>query len=259
MFTLEGKKAFITGGTSGIGRGIAACFVKAGAQVVIAGRSVKGEAVGKDIGAGFVRCDVSVEAQVIDALDQSEKILGTLDIVVLNAGIAHDTQGLEHTPTEVMREIIEINLMGVYYGLKYAPRHMNDNGSIITTGSTAGSGLTTIGYGEYSASKAGVAYLTRTVAIEQSGRGIRANTVSPASIGGTGMMPEDDGSSVPTFYKTITALDRMGTIDEVVSAYLYLASDASSFITGQELRVDGGMTAGIGAPIHALVSAKAGL
>lgn len=134
---------------------------------------------------------------------------------------------------------------------------MNDGGSIITTGSVAGCGTTNAGSGVYAASKAGVAYLTRTSAIELASRGIRANTVCPAVIAGTGMMVDDDGSPESKFFSSLTALGRMGRIDEVVGVYNFLASSSASFITGQEIRIDGGMTAGLGSPLtQALASAE---
>ena len=144
---------------------------------------------------------------------------------------------------------MDLNFNGVFYALKYGPAHLKDGASVIGTGSTAGSGMTHAGSGVYSASKAGVAYLTRTSAIENANRGIRVNLVCPALIAGTGMMTEDDGGDDARFLSQLTAFGRMGRQDEVVGIYNFLAGDGSTFITGQEIRVDGGMTAGIGMPI----------
>jgi NAD(P)-dependent dehydrogenase (short-subunit alcohol dehydrogenase family) len=184
---------------------------------------------------------------------------GKLDVLILNAGIAVDTEGLAATPSQVMRDIMETNVMGVYFGLKLAPTYMNDGGSIITTGSAAGSGITTFGSGEYAASKAAAAYLTRTAAIEFADRAIRANVVCPAAIAGTGMMVADDGNPMAQFYATLTALGRMGNDTEAVALYRFLASEESSFITGQEIRIDGGATAGISGPITGMIAEKVGL
>ena len=246
MFSLKGKTAFITGSTSGIGLAIAKNYMANGATVFISGRRKEGKAIAKEIGAVFIRQDVSKEKQVIAAFEKAVNLAGKLDIVVLNAGIAEDTEGLEATPTEVMKRIIDINLYGVYYGLKYAPAQMNDGGSIIVTGSAAGSGITTFGYGEYAASKAGAAYLVRSSAIELAPRAIRVNAICPAAIAGTGMMVEDDGSETAKFYGGLTALGRMGKISEAIPLYNFLAGNGSTFITGQEIRVDGGMSAGFG-------------
>lgn len=257
MPTLSGKTAFITGGTSGIGLAVARSFVEEGANVMITGRRSEGSEIASEAGCTFLPCDVSKEDDVVRALEETTAQFGKLDIVIANAGIAADTEGLVATPTSVMRDIVETNIMGVYYTLKHAPAHMNDGGSIITTGSAAGSGITTFASGEYAASKAAAAYLTRTMAIELAERGIRANVIAPAAIAGTGMMTEDDGGPDAVFYSTLTSLGRLGKQEEVASLYVYLASDASAFITGQELRVDGGMTAGISGPITALIAEKA--
>jgi NAD(P)-dependent dehydrogenase (short-subunit alcohol dehydrogenase family) len=242
MYRLENKRAFITGATSGIGLAIAKNFTDNGAEVYICGRR-DSEEQANEIGAKFLRLDVTSEEDFQVAL---QKTGGGLDIVVLNAGIAEDTKGLVETPSSVYKKIIEVNLNGVYYGLKYCPKYMNDGGSIIVTGSAAGSGITTFGYGEYSASKAGAAYLARTSAIELASRRIRVNVVAPASIADTGMMVPDDGSDTARFYAGLTALGRMGSVDEVVPLYNFLAGEGSTFITGQEICIDGGMTTGFG-------------
>jgi len=259
MHSLDDKHAFITGGASGIGRAIAENYVANGANVTIADFSESGEEVATEVGATFVHCDVSDEEQVVAAYEQAVEANGPLQVIVLNAGIAPMVESLETSPTKVMRKIVDVNLMGVYFGLKHGLPHLSDGGSIITAGSAAGSGTTTFGHAEYSATKAGAAYLTKTVAIEQAHRGIRANVVCPACIAGTGMMTENDGGPEATLMSSLTALGRMGRMDEVVSLYNYLASDSSAFITGQEIRIDGGMTAGIVGPLFGLAAEKAGL
>ena len=249
MHSLSGKVALITGGTSGIGLAVAESFVASGAQVVITGRRDTGASTSRDIGATFIQCDASDETQVRNSLLETETNHGKIDILVVNAGIADDEGSIAEYATDKMRRLLDTNVAGVFLALKYAPAHMNDNGSIITTGSAAGSGITNAGAGAYSASKAGAAYLTRTCAIEVAPRGIRANTVCPALIAGTGMMTEDDDGPDAKFLATLTAFGRMGRQDEIVGIYNFLASSASTFITGQEIRVDGGMSAGIGLPI----------
>lgn len=248
MHSLLKKNVLITGGTSGIGLAVAANFVTNGANVFICGRR-NAEVLASEIGAIAIQLDVTDEIAFKEILEKIVPKYGKLDVVVLNAGIAEETDGLENTATDIYKKIIDVNMNGVYYGLKYAPKCMNDGGSIIVTGSAAGSGLTTFGYSEYAASKAGAAYLARTSAIELAPRAIRVNVVAPAAIAGTGMMVEDDGNEVAKFYSSLTALGRMGKISEVVPLYNFLASDASTFITGQEIRVDGGMTTGFGLPI----------
>ena len=131
---------------------------------------------------------------------------------------------------------------------------MNDGGSIIVTGSVAGSGLTAPGQGEYAASKAGAAYLARTSAIELAPRSIRVNVVAPASIYGTGMMDYPEDSDELALFRNLTALGRMGKSEDLVGLYNYLASDSSSFLTGEEIRIDGGMSAGVTLPVAERIS-----
>ena len=250
MHSLKGKLAVIIGGTSGIGLAVAKNFADNGATVVVTGRRADGGTVAAENGIKFLRCDAADEGQVSRALSEIEETAGKIELLVINAGVADDEGSMEEYGFDQMQRLIDVNLNGVFLALKYGPRHMKDGGSIITTGSVAGRGWTSGGSGVYAASKAGAAYLTRTSAIELASRGIRANTVCPAVIAGTGMMVEDDGGPEARFFSTLTAFGRMGRMDEVVGAYNFLASSASTFITGQEICIDGGLTAGLGRPMQ---------
>lgn len=249
MHSLLERLAVITGGTSGIGLAVARNFVGNGAKVFVTGTRPNGEDIASEHGLEFMHCDASSEEQVIATFSKIEHLAGRIDVLVINAGIARDEGSIEEFDFAEMQTLISVNLIGAFLALKYAPGHMNDNGSIISTGSIAGCGTTNAGSGVYAASKAGVAYLTRTSALELAHRNIRANTVCPAFIAGTGMMTDDNGCSEARFFGKLPALGRMGRIDEVVGTYNFLASDESSFITGQEIRLDGGLTAGLGQPI----------
>jgi NAD(P)-dependent dehydrogenase (short-subunit alcohol dehydrogenase family) len=193
---------------------------------------------------------------VKQCLADASEALGRIDILVINAGTAADEGSIEEFDAESMRALIDVNFNSVFYALKYSPAYLSDGASVIATGSAAGSGITHAGSGAYAASKAGVAYLCRTSAIELADRSIRVNVVCPALIADTGMMTADDGGDEAKFLATLTAFGRMGSLSEVVGAYNFLAGDGSTFITGQELRVDGGMTAGLGNPLMAAAAAS---
>lgn len=254
MFTLKGKNALITGSTQGIGLAVAKSYLANGARVVISGIT-DGQQVAEEIGALARTLNVTSGEQYKQVLQDVEQTIGKLDVLVLNAGIAEDAGLLEESPESYFDRSVAVNMKGVYLGLKYGPAHMNDGGSIIVTGSTAGSGITGPGMAEYAAAKAGAAYLARTAAVEFAPRGIRVNVVAPAAIQGTGMMDYQDGSPEVNFYKNLTAFGRMGKPEDLLGIYNFLASDASSFITGDEIRVDGGIAAGISLTVAERVSA----
>ena len=244
MSSFKNKLVFITGGASGIGKALAESFAADGAKVCIADIS-DGTDVANSIGGAYYKLDVTDEENTRTVYQAIEGEYGKLDVICLIAGIALEDTILEEFDMGKARKMIDINLVGVMLGLKYGTQHMKDGGAIITAGSAAGGGMTVAMQGVYSATKAGVHYLTRTVAIEQGGRGIRANTLCPASIAGTGMMIDEDESGEAKFFGGITALGRMGRPSDVVNMAKFLASDEAGFITGGEFTVDGGLTAGL--------------
>jgi 3alpha(or 20beta)-hydroxysteroid dehydrogenase len=244
MSSFKDKVVFITGGASGIGKAMAESFAADGALVCIADVA-DGSEVAKKIGGSYYTLDVSDEDNTRAVYESIEKEHGKLDVICLVAGVAFEDSILEEFDMNKARKMVDINLVGVMLGLKYGTQHMNDGGAIITAGSAAGGGMTVAMQAVYSATKAGVHYLTRTVAIEQGGRGIRANTLCPASIAGTGMMVDEDDSPEAKFFGGITALGRMGRPADVVNMAKFLASDEANFITGGEFAVDGGLTAGL--------------
>lgn len=256
MHSLEGKVALVTGGTSGIGLAVAKNFIANGAAVAITGRRENGSDIAAEIGAQFFQCDATKEEQVKQMLAAAKGALGAFCVVVINAGTADDEGSIEDFDSEGMHALVDLNLKGAFYALKHVPQHMNDGASIIYTGSVAGSGIAHAGAGVYAASKAGGAYLARTSAIENAPRAIRVNAVCPALIADTGMMVADDGNDTAQFLSTLNAFGRMGRQDEAVGIYNFLASDASTFITGQEIRVDGGMSAGLGLPLFTAIAGE---
>ena len=178
MFSLAGKRAFITGGTSGIGRAVAEAFVAQGATVVVADITDGAEIAG-EIGGTFVHVDVSDEASVASAIDAAVQLAGgKLDIVVLNAGVGDVGPTFENTDHALIEKVTKINYWGVLYGLKHAPSYMNDGGSIVSTSSMAAF-INFPGAGVYSSGKRAVTGMTETAALELGSRGIRVNAVCP--------------------------------------------------------------------------------
>ena len=239
MFSLNGKKAFVTGGSSGIGRGVAEALIKQGASVVIAD-IVDGTAVAREIGASFVTVNVAYEDSVSSALKEATKDLGgNLDIVVLNAGIGDVGPTFVETDQGLIEKVTRINHYGVLYGLKHAPPNMNNGGSIIATSSMAAF-INVPGAGVYSAGKRAVNSMTEMAALELGTRGIRVNAVCPGYTA-TALGSGEEGQKL---CEAFTALGRVATVNDMTGIYVFLASDASSYMTGQALKVDGGWHCG---------------
>ncbi len=246
MKRLEGKVAVVTGGNSGIGLATAKRLQEEGARVAIAGRSKKtlDEAV-KTIGNGVVaiQTDVAKLADIDKLYAEISKKLGKIDVLFVNAGVAKFAPFAE-TSERVYDENFDINIKGAYFTIQKAIPHLNDGASIILNTSVAGI-KGTAGTSAYSATKAALRSLARTTAAELAGRGIRVNAVAPGPIvtpifGRTGLPQEaidafitNVGGSVP--------MKRLGQPEEVAGAVAFLASSDSSYITGEELHVDGGM------------------
>ena len=239
MFSLAGKRAIITGGSSGIGRTVAEAFVTQGATVVVADIS-DGTAVASDIGASFVHMDVSDEASVAGAIDTAVELLGgKLDIVVLNAGVGDVGPKFENTDQALIEKVTKINYWGVLYGLKHAPSRMNDGGSIISTSSMVAF-INIPGAGVYSSGKRAVTSMTEMAALELGSRGIRVNAVCPGYTA-TALGSGEEGQKL---CEAFTALGRVASTEDMAGVYVFLASQASAYMTGQSLKVDGGWNCG---------------
>jgi 3(or 17)beta-hydroxysteroid dehydrogenase len=252
MGRVEGKVALITGGASGLGRASATMLAAEGAKVTIADvNETGGREVAETIGpaALFVRLDVTDEASWIGAIEQTVEAFGGLDVLVNSAGVGV-VKDVEQTTLEEWRFVNSVNLDGVFLGCKHAIGAMKarGGGSIINLSSVSG----LVGghnLAAYNASKGGVRLLTKSVALHcaRAGYNIRCNSVHPTFID-TPMVQEmiaagRDPNKVRQSLERQIPLGRIGRPDEVASGIVYLASDESSFMTGTEFVLDGGITA----------------
>ena len=238
-FSLLGKAAFITGGSSGIGLGTCQRFLQHGARVVVVDIKTPPQAV-LDGGAKYVATDVADREQVRAAFRAATEAIGPLDVIIHNAGRPGRGDHLSESDESVLDAVVGLNFYGTYYILKYGPGHMHDGGSIVTTASVAGLQQNE-GFFDYSATKAAVISMTKTAAVELGLRGIRCNTVAPGPVK-TPMLPP--GHILNTLAKQLSAVGRIAEVDDLVGVYHFLASDESRYITGHTLVVDGGRLAG---------------
>ena len=238
-FSLKGKSAFITGGSSGIGLGTCERFLQEGAKVVIADIQAPPQST-LDNGAIFIVTDVANRDNVIESFKTTEEKIGKLDVIVHNAGKPGKGSKLTDSDEAVLEGVVALNFYGTYYILKYGPRHMNDGGSIVTTASVAGLQQNE-GFFDYSATKAATISMTKTAAVELGLRGIRCNSVAPGPVR-TPMLPP--GHVLNALAKQLSSLGRIAEVDDLVGVYHFLASDQSKYITGHTLIVDGGRLAG---------------
>lgn len=238
-FSLAKKSVFITGGSSGIGLCTAKRFLLEGASIVIADIKPPPQEL---LGAGVIYMDVDLcdRGSVYAALERAEGRVGKLDAVIHNAGRPGKNTHLTDSDEEVLDAVVRLNIYGTYYILKYAPRHMSDGGSIITTASVAGLQQNE-GFFDYSATKSATISLTKTAAVELGMRGIRCNAVCPGPVK-TPMLPP--GHILNTLAKHLSTLGRIAEVDDLVGIYHFLVSDESRYITGQALVVDGGRLTG---------------
>lgn len=246
---LEGKVAFVTGAAAGIGAAVARRFAVEGAAVALTDvRAEDGAALSESLASQghrtcFVPLDVASESQWTEAVAYATRTLGGPTVLVNNAGI-YARRLIEHTSASQLDQMLAVNVKGVFLGIKAVLPAMRaaGGGSIINLSSVAG--IIGSGYSsDYNASKGAVRILTKCAAIQHAKDNVRCNSVHPAPIDtdmGREAVPEGE---IRAQRLLEIPLGRMGTAEEVANAILFLASDESSYVTGSELVVDGGLTA----------------
>ena len=254
MGRLQDKIALVTGGASGLGRGIAQRYCEEGAITFISDiNDDLGANVAKKLGATYLSHNVADESQWRGIMQTISETCGRLDILVNNAGIFTSCP-VDETPLEQWQQVLDVNLTGVFLGCKHALRAMKANpggpsGSIINLSSVVGL-RGQIGGASYSASKGGVRLLTKTVAVENAAAGIRCNSIHPGIIDTPIMDPifaaAPDADALRTQIAQSLPIGYMGDpARDIGNMAVYLGADESLYITGTEMVVDGGMTAGL--------------
>ena len=243
---LEGKTAVITGAGRGIGRAIALRLASEGANIVINDIPSSADAQNtveevKAIGvkAIAVLCDVRVPEDMTMLMEKAKEEFGSIDILVNNAGITRDTLLMRMTEKD-WDDVLEINLKGAFNATKAACKYMvKQRGGVIINMSSVVGIMGNAGQVNYSASKAGLIGMTKSVAKEFAPRGIRCNAIAPGFIRSdmTDQLPED----VKNTYLAGIPLKRFGTVEDIANAVLFLVSDQASYISGQVLHIDGGL------------------
>jgi len=243
---LEGKIALVTGGSRGIGAAIAKRLAADGASVAItyAKDASTASAVVKAIELGGGKA-VAIQADAADAeavkaaVEKTVATFGQLDVLVNNAGTAIP-KTFEETTLEEMDRVIDINVRGTLATTQAALKHMKSGGRIISIGSAVGDRVQTPGLVAYSATKGAVKIFTQGLSREVGHRGITVNNIQPGPID-TDLNPASGDWAVPQ--KAATALDRYGHVDEIAAAVAFIAGPESSYMTGSNVTVDGGMNA----------------
>ncbi len=246
MSKLTQKVALITGGSRGIGAAIAKRLAADGASVAITyakdarAASAVIKAIELDGGKAIaIQADATDADAVAAAVEKTVETFGRLDVLVNNAGTAIP-KTFEETTLEEMDRVIAINVRGVFVATQAALKHMKRGGRIISIGSAVGERVLVPGLVPYSATKGAVKIFTQSLSRELGSRGITVNNVQPGPID-TDLNPAAGDWAIPQ--KAATSLDRYGNVDEVAALVSFVAGPESSYITGANLTVDGGMNA----------------
>lgn len=262
-YALSGRKALVTGGARGLGAGMARALAAAGADVVIGdvladeGKETARELRGSGVAAEFIPLDVTDDGSWSEAIPDAVSAIGGLDVLVNNAGVEITSLIVDLQPADV-RKMLDVNVLGTALGVKHGFRAMRPEGSVGGGGSVINiaSVAATIafpGISMYSATKSGIDRLTRVAAAESGklGYGVRVNSVYPgltpttmgnqlaADCAEAGLFPSAEAAAQAVV--DLTPQGRLGQVDDMADAVVFLASDAAKFITGAGLPVDGGM------------------
>ena len=254
--SLKGKVALVTGGSYGLGVVFATALAEAGADVALTARSTDLlEKVAADL-----RCtgrdvsthagDVTIDSDVGRVVAAAVRHHGKIDVLVNNAGISENTgKSSEQTTNEHFRQALDVDVMGVWHYARAVGRHMLDrqSGSIINIASICGMGGTEFANPAYHASKAAVIQLTRQLAGEWADRGVRVNAISPGFFMSEMIREGLELTGTKAWIESRNPMRRMGEHQELAGPLVFLASDASSYVTGINMAVDGGHSAMIGA------------
>ncbi|MGW1542512.1 SDR family NAD(P)-dependent oxidoreductase [Streptomyces sp. NPDC002309] len=253
MGKLDGRVVIVTGAARGQGEQEARLFRAEGADVVVADvLDDQGEALAKEIGARYVHLDVGREDQWSAAVAAAKEAYGRIDGLVNNAGILR-FNALVDTPLAEFMQVVQVNQVGCFLGIRAVAPEMADGGTIVNTASYTGmTGMAAVG--AYAATKHAVLGLTRVAALELAPRRIRVNAMCPGAID-TAMSnpaaldpdadPEAARRGLDGFYRKLVPLGRVGRPEEVAKLALFLSCDDSSYITGQPFVIDGGWLAGV--------------
>ena len=250
----QGKAVVITGAASGIGRASAQLFAEAGAALVLLDRSdsvteLASQLVGDGARALAIVGDASDESTIASAIATSVEQHGGLDVVMANAGITGALGGVLDLDVADFRRVLEVNLLGAFACLKHGARHMREHGggAILCTASVAGL-RAGAGPAHYSASKAALINLVQTSAFQLAGTGVRVNAICPGLIETAMTQPIFDMARAAGKEDRIGRLNptrRAGQPEEIARVALFLASEGASYINGQALAVDGGLSASL--------------
>lgn len=253
MGSLDGKVAIVTGASSEIGAGIAKRLTADGANVILVSRNrvnlerAKDKITNNDQSVGskitFVSCNLTDSPQVEQTINQIMDTNGKIDILVNNIGTINDPVHFHEMADETIKNLIDVNMLGVFYITKAVLAKMSEvkSGNIVNIGSTSGErAIPRVHLAAYSATKAAIAMFTKSIAVEYARRNIRCNCINPGIINSGMIKPYLDDPQARRVLEERLPLARIGEPVDVANAVAYLVSDESSWVTGTVLNVDGG-------------------